>query len=476
MLGEAARTAADAQRYYDSYANAIKAIGEAAKGAGPIKGPGISIKLSALHPRYEFKKHQSVMAELPERLLQLALLAKQYQLGLTIDAEEADRLDLSLDVFEKVFSDPRLEDWQGLGLAVQSYQKRALPVLQWLVNLSKQHQRRIMIRLIKGAYWDSEIKESQVQSYEGYPVFTRKLATDVSFLACAKYILANVDAIYPQFATHNAYSAAAVLEMAGQYRDFEFQCLHGMGFSLYDEIVGEDKLNIPARVYAPVGGHEDLLAYLVRRLLENGANTSFVNRIVDKTSPIEDMVSDPIAKMQQIPHKPHPKIPLPQDLYGEKRKNSAGLDFSNRHHFQNLAEEMAVWAKEQWRYGPLVGGQLSLELGHPLFEPRDNQRIVGYITESSSALVEQALEGALKAFPKWSDLEVTQRAQCLFNMADLLEKNRSQLMQLLVREAGKTLDDALTEVREAIDFCRYYALQAIDLMNKPTVMPGQPVS
>ena len=326
MLGEAARTEEDAKFYYASYVQAIDAIGKAAKSKNPAENPGISVKLSALHPRYDYSQRERVLQELPPLLLALAQQAKQYNIGFTVDAEEADRLDLSLDIFAMVYNDPSLQGWEGFGLAVQAYQKRAPFVIDWLADLAKAGDRRIMVRLVKGAYWDAEIKLSQIQGMPGYPVFTRKNATDVSYLACAKKLLSRPGCFYPQFGTHNAYSVAAILEMAGN-AEFEFQCLHGMGRPLYDQIVDKNGFNRPCRIYAPVGTHKDLLGYLVRRLLENGANSSFVNLLADETIPLNKIVFDPVARIAQLESKPHPRIPLPKDIYGEWL-NSQGIDLS----------------------------------------------------------------------------------------------------------------------------------------------------
>ncbi len=319
----------DAERYHAAYAHAIAAIGGAAAGASVEAAPGISVKLSALHPRYEIAQHERIARELLSVLLGLARQARDAGIGFTIDAEEADRLEPMLDIVEALALAPELAGWDGLGLAVQAYQKRALPLVDWLADLARRANRRLMVRLVKGAYWDTEIKRAQERGLDGYPVFTRKLATDVSYLACAKQLFAAGSALYPQFATHNAHSLAAILELSGGRTDWEFQRLHGMGEALYDEVVGRDKMNRPCRVYAPVGGHEDLLAYLVRRLLENGANTSFVNRIVDERAPIDEIVADPIARLAALPRKPHPKIPLPRDLFQPERCNSQGLDLAD---------------------------------------------------------------------------------------------------------------------------------------------------
>src|SRR5579862_3577168 len=329
MLGEAARTAADAARYAARYRQAIIAIGARVAGRDLNAAPGISVKLSALHPRYEEAQRARVLRDLPPLLLALAQQAKAAGIGLTIDAEEADRLDLSLDLLEALAGNPELAGWNGLGLALQAYQKRALPLIDWLAALARRHQRRFMLRLVKGAYWDTEVKRTQERGLDYFPVYTRKLATDVSYLACARAIWRARDAFFPQFATHNAHTVAAILELAGTERDFEFQRLHGMGEALYDQIVGTSPAQFSCRVYAPVGGHEDLLAYLVRRLLENGANTSFVNRLVDETAPIEALVADPVAKLAALAVKPHPRIRLPRDLYGGERRNSRGIDLSD---------------------------------------------------------------------------------------------------------------------------------------------------
>lgn len=488
MLGEAARTAKDAQRYFESYQKAIAAIGKEGRGRGVIEAPGISIKLSALHPRYEFAKHDEVLAAVVPSLIELAKQAKAVDIGLTVDAEEADRLDLSLDIIEAVFCNAALSDWEGFGLAVQSYQKRALPLIDWLKELATKQRRRLMVRLIKGAYWDSEIKNAQVKGLSGYPVFTRKASTDVSFLACAKKIVAAPEAFYPQFATHNAYSLAAVLEMMGSRRDFEFQCLHGMGYSLYDQVVGPKHLNLPCRVYAPVGGHEDLLAYLVRRLLENGANTSFVNRIIDAETPIDDIIADPVAKVRKLATKPHPHIPLPRDIYGSQRKNSKGIDLSDLDELQELEKAMTfAWKSvstpgedknkgdsevKKWRAVPLINGEEGTGIPRPVLDPSDRRRVVGEVIETTAEQVDRALDYAHKAADRWAREPVEVRAACLEKAADLLEQRIPEFMAIAVREAGKCLPDAVGEVREAIDFCRYYAEQARKDFSKPTVLTG----
>lgn len=472
MLGEAARTEQDAQKYYQEYQKAILAIGKKMQGRGYLDGAGVSVKLSALYPRYEFAKEANVMQALVPKLLELAIMAREQNIGLTVDAEEADKLDISLDIFAQVFNHEALAGWNGFGLALQAYQKRAFYVIDWLAELAKQQNKSIMLRLVKGAYWDTEIKLSQELGLEGYPVFTRKMATDVSYLACAKKIIDYGAAFFPQFATHNAYSLAAILEMMGSRRDFEFQCLHGMGQPLYDEVVGVERLNIPCRIYAPVGTHEDLLAYLVRRLLENGANTSFVNRIVDANEPIENLIADPVERLASLVSKPHPKIPLPRDLYEAQRKNSQGIDLSNIAVLQQLQDALQQSAQMQFVAGPIIDGKLLMGDKAAITAPANRTQVVGYVTHATSAQVASALTIAQNAFDKWDGTAVVERAACLNNAADLLEANMPTLMALLIREAGKTMNDAIAEIREAVDFCRYYAVQAISQMSEPTKLTG----
>lgn len=371
MLGEAALTEADAQAYMVSYQQAIHAIGKASNGRGIYEGPGISIKLSALHPRYSRAQYDRMMEELYPRLKSLTLLARQYDIGINIDAEEADRLEISLDLLEKLCFEPELAGWNGIGFVIQAYQKRCPFVIDYLIDLATRSRRRLMIRLVKGAYWDSEIKRAQLDGLEGYPVYTRKVYTDVSYLACARKLLSVPNLIYPQFATHNAHTLSAIYHLAGQNYypgQYEFQCLHGMGEPLYDQVVGkiaDGKLNRPCRIYAPVGTHETLLAYLVRRLLENGANTSFVNRIADTTLPIDDLVADPVEAVEKLAHQegvpglPHPKIPLPRDLYGKNRHNSNGLDLANEHRLASLSSALLSSANEKWRALPVLEGDVA---------------------------------------------------------------------------------------------------------------------
>jgi RHH-type proline utilization regulon transcriptional repressor/proline dehydrogenase/delta 1-pyrroline-5-carboxylate dehydrogenase len=472
MLGEAARTMADAERYMRAYDMAIDAIGRAGQGLGPVNGPGISVKLSAIHPRYEIGQRARVMGELVPRLTALALAAKRHDIGLTVDAEEADRLDLSLDVIAAVHGDAALDGWHGFGLAVQAYQKRATHVIDWLAALARRHQRPLMVRLVKGAYWDTEVKRSQERGLEGYPVFTRKASTDVSYLAAARRLIAAPDAFFPQFATHNAHTVAAILEFAGTSRAFEFQRLHGMGEALYEQVVGADKLDRPCRVYAPVGSHEDLLAYLVRRLLENGANTSFVNRIVDEKLPIADIAADPIGRVRRLPAKPHPRIALPIELYGAERRNARGIDLSDPTRLLPVAAEMAEAARRHWQAAPLIGGVRQAGQPVPVRDPSDRRRIVGEAEWANADQVEQALARAARAARAWDATPADERAAALERAADLYEAHGAELMALAVREAGKTVPDALAELREAVDFCRYYAVRARADFGQPLALRG----
>src|SRR5215470_501580 len=409
MLGEAARTAADARRYFESYEAAITAIGAAALGRDVFAAPGISVKLSALHPRYEEAQRERALRELAPILLALAQHAKAKGIGFTIDAEESERLDLSLDLLEGLALNPTLAGWDGLGLAIQAYQKRALPLIDWLADLARRARRRLMVRLVKGAYWDSEIKRSQERGVAGYPVFTRKVATDVSYLACARRLLAAPDAFYAQLATHNAQTVASVLELTGDRRDYEFQRLHGMGEALYDQVVGTDKLDRPCRVYAPVGSHEDLLAYLVRRLLENGANTSFVNRIVDDKAPIDEIIADPVVRLRSLQRKPHPRIPLPRDLYGAERRNSQGPDLSNRAELAILKAELEAAARRAWTAAPIVGGTDLEAPTRSVRDPSHRARTVGAVADAGAEQVERALAHAAAAASDWDAVPASER-------------------------------------------------------------------
>jgi RHH-type proline utilization regulon transcriptional repressor/proline dehydrogenase/delta 1-pyrroline-5-carboxylate dehydrogenase len=468
MLGEGARTMADADRYFESYMMAIEKIGKEANGRGPLVSPGISVKLSAIHPRYEFANQARVMTELVPRLKQLALSAKQYDINFTVDAEEADRLDISLDVIAAVFSDPELADWDGFGLAVQAYQKRALFVIEWLRELTKNVGRKMMVRLVKGAYWDSEIKWSQVDGLPEYPVFTRKPATDVSYQACALKMLEYRDTLYPQFATHNAYTVATILDIAQQSQmgihGFEFQRLHGMGDALYDQIVGSEPVS--CRIYAPVGEHEDLLAYLVRRLLENGANSSFVNNIVDETVPVESLLIDPVEQVMSWKSKRNQAIPLPVNVYGEARKNAQGIDLTDTLNLAQMKTNMDAWFSDTQQ--SLLGSPVQT---NPVLNPANRQEVIGYLSFDDAQKMKAKLDKVSEGFATWADTEVQYRAELLNKIADTLEENQDELLALCIKEAGKTIPDSIAEVREAVDFCRYYAAQVETLFADPTVAP-----
>ncbi|MGI9401324.1 MAG: bifunctional proline dehydrogenase/L-glutamate gamma-semialdehyde dehydrogenase PutA [Rhizobiaceae bacterium] len=450
MLGEAARTARDAARYFASYANAITAIGDQAKSQRVHENPGISVKLSALHPRYETVNRERVMNELVPRIAELARMAKPLNIPLAIDAEEADRLDLSLDIIEALMTDETLSGWDGLGIVIQAYSRRASTVLDWLYSVAKQNQRKISVRLVKGAYWDSEIKNAQLLGLEGYPVFTRKDSTDVSYLACARKLLALNDLIYPQFATHNAHSVAAINHMASENHEFEFQRLHGMGEALHE--IARQKDGRSRRIYAPVGIHKDLLAYLVRRLLENGANSSFVHQILDKAIPAEKIAEDPVAAVLAADSLPHPAIALPKDMFGNKRKNSMGWNLNDPAQLAALEAEMVQFSDTQWGD---AGGR---EIRNPAI-PSD---LVGWVHEANEDEARNAVSKCVKAAPAWSAKPVANRAAILEKTADLYETNAAELMAIIVREAGKTRLDAIAEIREAVDFLRYYAAEGRD--------------
>jgi len=470
MLGEAALTQADAERYQRAYRDAIAALGARGPYKSVLDAPSISIKLSALHPRYEVAKRARVHAELIPKLLELAQLAKKNAIGLTVDAEEADRLELSLEIIAAVHADPSLDGWDGYGLAVQSYLKRAPFVIDWLAEHARKVGRRYCVRLVKGAYWDSEIKRAQEGGHAGYPVYTRKPNTDVSYLACAQRLFEHGAVFYPAFATHNAHTIAAIHHIA-HGKPFEFQRLHGMGADLYGEVIGDKNLNVPCRVYAPVGSHEDLLPYLVRRLLENGANTSFVNRIVDETLPIKDLVADPVDTVRGFVTIPHPRIPQPVALFGEQRKNSMGVNFGNDNELRALADAVAS-APSQWSATPLVPGATLTGEKQNVTDPSDRRRVIGTKQQADAATVERALKNAVAAQPGWDALPAASRAKILEYAGDLLEQRRAQFVALLVREAGKTLPAAISEVREAADMCRYYAAMARKLMGHPETLLG----
>mgnify|MGYP005993131597 FL=1 len=467
MLGEAATTAADADRYYRDYEEAVKAIGVASAGRGIYEGPGISIKLSALHPRYVRAQAARVMDELLPRVKALAVLAKGYDIGLNIDAEEADRLELSLDLLESLATDPDLAGWDGLGFVVQAYGKRCPFVIDWIVDLARRAGRRIMVRLVKGAYWDAEIKRAQVDGLPDFPVYTRKVHTDVAYTACARKLMAARDAVFPQFATHNAQTLSAIYQLAGgdfTVGDYEFQCLHGMGEPLYDEVVGAAKLNRPCRIYAPVGTHETLLAYLVRRLLENGANSSFVNRIADPDVAIADLIADPVETVRRMasPGQKNPQIALPRELYGA-RLNSAGLDLSDETVLASLSSTLAA-------EGPWQAGEIGAE--RAVLNPADHCERVGTVREMSVAQTQDAARAAAAAATAWAARSPVERAAMLDRAADAMQGRMPQLLALIVSEAGKSQPNVIAEVREAIDFLRYYAQQARATLGAGHRSPG----
>nr|WP_086638760.1 bifunctional proline dehydrogenase/L-glutamate gamma-semialdehyde dehydrogenase PutA [Acetobacter okinawensis] len=461
MLGEAAYTAADAQRYRQDYINAINVIGRSAQGANVYERPGISIKLSALHPRYARAQHARVMGELLPIVQELTLLARQYDIGINIDAEESERLDLSLDLLEALCATPGLKGWNGIGFVVQAYGKRAPFVLDYIIDLARRTSRRIMVRLVKGAYWDSEIKKAQVEGMADYPVYTRKCHTDISYIACARKLLDARDVIFPQFATHNARTLSTIYTLAGQdYKigSYEFQCLHGMGEPLYRQVVGADRFNRPARIYAPVGTHETLLAYLVRRLLENGANSSFVNQIGDNAIAISSLIENPVTSAQRYTPfgAPHTEIRKPLDLFAPERQNSAGLDLADDSVLDSLAAGMAS-APQQWTAAPIVPGAPVQSTARPVTNPADRRDVVGHVTYATPETVTLAAQSAQQGQPDWASTSPAARADCLLRAADLLEERHPALMALICREAGKSLPNAVAEIREAVDFLRYYA-------------------
>ncbi|MDO5103359.1 MAG: bifunctional proline dehydrogenase/L-glutamate gamma-semialdehyde dehydrogenase PutA [Lautropia sp.] len=526
MLGEAAATDEDAQKYLMAYEMAIHAIGKASNGRGIYEGPGISIKLSALHPRYSRAQADRVFGELLPRLRHLALLARRYDIALNIDAEEADRLELSLDLLESLCFDPALAGWNGIGFVVQAYQKRCPYVIDYLIDLGRRSRHRLMIRLVKGAYWDSEIKRAQLDGMEGYPVYTRKVYTDVSYLVCAQKMLRAPDAIYPQFATHNARTLATIYEMAGQNYypgQYEFQCLHGMGEPLYEQVTGPISaggLNRPCRIYAPVGTYETLLAYLVRRLLENGANTSFVNQVSDPNTPLDKLIADPIAEAAAIAPTgaPHPLIPLPSALYAKEgfgyRLNSAGVDLANEQKLAALSTGLMASATMPWlalpgnhrqpvdeagvttstasqnaesgqtatatsaATGTATAADRRVETGNavpagakPVRNPANHADVVGHVLEATREDLDSILKTAEAAAAGWQAIPVAERAECLVRAAQIMEDRTPILMGLVIREAGKSLPNAIAEIREAVDFLRYYANQVRAEFNQNTHRP-----
>lgn len=478
MLGESALTSVDAARYFDAYAAAIKSIGDSVPDSVDVfAAPSISVKLSALHPRYSYAQHRRAVGDLVPRLTDLACLAKDAGIALTVDAEEAERLELSLEIFRGAFEDSRLSGYHGLGLAVQAYQRRASDVISYLIDLARSAHRRIPVRLVKGAYWDTEIKRGQEQGLASYPVFTRKAHTDVSYLACARQMIAAGDSLYPQFATHNAHTLASVMHFAGTRKDFEFQRLHGMGEELYEEVTDpKKKFGHPCRVYAPVGSHEDLLPYLVRRLLENGANTSFVNRILDPDVKVNDIVSDPIEVAREKSCRPHSSIPAPRDLFGDERPNSSGINLADRRVLADLLAQMdkseAGRRSAGRSAGPIVGGKILGGAERASHNPARTSQLVGVCKDTTPADLARAIDLAHTAQPAWDLMHATERSTILRKAAELFEQHAAELLALCVREAGKCIPDAVSELREAIDFIRYYAAQVEQHFGDPRLLPG----
>ncbi len=472
MLGEAAVTQKDADRYFDSYRHAILAIGAHAQGQGDVfSAPSISVKLSALHPRYEVRQEERIFKELYPRLVELGMSARSGGVGLTLDAEEAERLGLMCKLYEKLAREPALNDWNGLGLAVQAYGKRATAVIHRLIALAEETSRILPVRLVKGAYWDTEIKRAQEGGYEDYPVFTRKSGTDTSYLACALLMLERRDVVYPQFATHNAHTIAAIHTLAANADAYEFQRLYGMGQALYAGVITKDTLSTPCRIYAPVGTHEDLLAYLVRRLLENGANTSFVNRLADREAPIDELIADPVVQLSNFSSKRHPHIPLPKDIYLPERENSPGIPLWEESIRCDMMDELKIEYDLPVEAVPLAVGAKG-DVREIINAPHDRRIQVGSVLLASSADVEAALENALRAQPDWDAQGGAKRADTLSKAADLFIEHKTRLLSLLVLEAGKTLDNAVADWREAVDFLRYYAARAKEEFSAPILLKG----
>ena len=471
MLGEAARDARTAARYYKDYASAITAV--AGSGADSIRGArsSVSIKLSALHPRYEASQRTRVLAELGDRMLVLCRHAANYGVDLTIDAEEADRLELSLELFQRLAEDSSLSGWTGLGIVVQAYGKRALLVIDWLAELARRTGRKIPVRLVKGAYWDAEIKHAQVSGYPGFPVFTRKASTDLSYLSCARRLLDYGAELRPQFATHNAHTIAAIVAIAGERRDFEFQRLHGMGEALYKVAQQHFRGFPPVRVYAPVGVHEDLLAYLVRRLLENGANSSFVNRLLDEQASPESVVADPVRVVRETEQAAHPAIALPRALFGPTRDNSPGVDLSDRDLARVFLDNGTAAMGGPLRAAPILSDRLGGG-GSAVLNPADVREKVGECVNMDATDIDRVFDLAKREQRSWDAAGAAARATIIEAVADGLQENQAKFVAILGREAGKTVPDAIAEVREAIDFCRYYAVQARGLLGEPAVLPG----
>jgi RHH-type proline utilization regulon transcriptional repressor/proline dehydrogenase/delta 1-pyrroline-5-carboxylate dehydrogenase len=474
MLGEAALTGADAERYFDAYRSAIGSLKERVGEYPDFEArPSISVKLSAMHPRFERAHRGRVIRELTPRLVELCRLARDAGVALTLDTEESERLELTLELLAAVCGEPKLEGWSGCGIALQTYQKRALPMLRYLIDLSRDSRRTLHVRLVKGAYWDAEIKRAQERGLPGYPVFTRKPNTDVSYLACARMVFEQGKMLYPQFATHNAHTVAAIADLARRAgREFEFQRLHGMGEELYAQVTSSDGLGIPCRVYAPVGEHEDLLPYLVRRLLENGSNTSFVNRIVNENEPIDAIVADPVRTVDAFTQAAHPRIPQPADIYAPERRNSSGAHLANGAVLHEMAQRMERVSRRPWLATPTIAGDERNGTSHAIRNPANSEDVVGNVVSATRAHVTEAIDVAVRAQPDWDDTPAAVRAEALERTADLFEDSQPELVAMCVREAGKSVPDSIAEVREAVDFLRYYAARARQEFGGAVRLPG----
>ncbi len=474
MLGESALTAADAQRYLDNYHEGIKSIAKGPQIDAPdvFSAPGISVKLSALHPRYEYSQEERVIAELVPAVLELAKHAKEVGIGLTIDSEEAHRLEMWLNIFERIYRDPALDGWDGFGVALQTYQRRGNDAMRFLIELADDVGRRIPVRLVKGAYWDSEVKWAQEQGLESYPVFTRKSHSDISYLAAARAALDAGDKIYAQFATHNAHTLASVLHFAGSRRDYEFQRLHGMGEELYAEVVDPAKHDRPCRVYAPVGNHEDLLPYLVRRLLENGSNTSFVNKIADESIDVMDIIADPLELAARHDFAAHDRIPTPGDIFQPERANSHGVNLPDRSVSRQLLADLDAASKKPITAKPIIGGKEMNGKEDPSVNPANTSEVIGVCHQANEEHVDRAIELSVAAQPAWDRLGGHERENILNRAADLFEKHSDELLRLCVMEGGRSIPDSISELREAVDFMRYYGAQARKHYGEPIVMPG----
>ena len=475
MLGEAALTTADATRYFDAYRTAIGALAARVNEYPDFESrPSISVKLSAMHPRFERAHRQRVHRELTPRLVELCRLARDAGIALTLDTEESERLELTMEQLEAVCREPALAGWDGFGIAVQTYQKRALPMLQYIVGLARDTNRVLHVRLVKGAYWDAEIKRGQERGLPGYPLYTRKPNTDVSYLACARYVFnEGKGLLYPQFATHNAHTVAAVASMAKQAGlEFEFQRLHGMGEELYTHVTDPSGLGIPCRVYAPVGEHEDLLPYLVRRLLENGSNTSFVNRIVNENEPIDAIIADPVRAVDALERVAHTRIPQPVDIYQPERKNSLGIHLANGAECHAMAARMEHVSRRPWVAAPLVDGDERSGVTDTIRNPANNADVVGTVANATADDVRAAIDVAVRAQPAWDATPAAVRGDALDKAADLFEESTPELVAMCVREAGKSVPDSIAEVREAVDFLRYYAARARHEFAGPQRLPG----